>query len=580
MENNRNISIYNPNNNIQNNFKMGSRNNQSPTTIKLHPCENNGYFEVSYIDIEKQLINGVSLCLYFPEISGTGSIGFNKDARFNLINSISAYYVEYIEELGSKNEILINTMSGESLLRALKSIQNSENLYFKNNNDGTELKQGSFSDDLIFKEKFVNIPLHTLLTHDNNFICLPQTKIIFRWKFNDFTNCVYYNELFGKKTLEKILLKTKNSSYNSYLSLVYSNLQGNINGQEETQKRYLIRKTETKTGVNQNKNILQSGEFQNAYGVSFHSKFDIFNSNNKFIVVPGSKTDIESIKKKWILKVLSDLIIVTNRDLSLNEEKRELGFSNEAKFVKVENNTVYHDEYKRKSCKIFIQGIPEDHNVYYHTNILTFARKNNKNDVLNVSKLFSYIKGIFFEDDTISFMYENLETSIGIDIVSIPVNFWDHEFNTETKDLRSILNKTSDVYYNNNLILGADFNSYDQGYSTVRIELDTNNFKENLVNNTKINTKFQYFQSIETDENMYSNISLLDLCYNDRDTVKFITSDGNINFTKITAHILWNNYKENDPKSLYGPIGFLDVYEFTSIVYENNKIRLVISRGF
>lgn len=533
--------------------------------IDLIPVEVvNGTYEFSSTDIKLQMINRCKLRLTLPKLKGEGSAAYKKYAQFFLINEIEVFIVN----ASTGTETIVNSLTGVDLLE--KTLAAPSESYFKNcfgsRDNYCKIKTGQYNDDTIFKEREITIPLTGLLP--DNFIIYDETKIIFRLKMNPITEIITYNQLFKEKTLEFI----QNLAYKN-VTLLFSNTNMLKNGVPITndmtsfflKRKKVIGKIES--------DVIPSATFKNSYGVSFSTMTDIFNSNFRFITVPENDTRHDKLIEKWVLTILKDLIVVTDLDMTNDENKKKMGFNSLSMFEEVNNNIIYFDNEKRKSCKVFIENVPEDYKVYFHRNILTFSRGYDKNNILNISTFFKMIKGLcFLEDDCkVKYFYNEIVHNITLEQISIPVDIWDNESNTETRDLRSVQSKRNDMYYNNPFILGLDFLSEDSGYKNVHLKTSSNLFS--FPNkDLKHEKSYNIYTINEHDENSFANKSIFETNSVVGRKVSCVYSDIRNNFEKFITTVNWNTYYKTNPKSLYGKIPVVTVYELMKISYKDKNI--------
>jgi hypothetical protein len=523
--------------------------------------DNNIYY-THIFDERVQFIEKINLKITLPEIIGKGTIAYKKYFQYHLIKSIEISYKNPNED-----EILLIKAENDELLMNLLSKQNA-NDYF-NHCGGIMDKfcietEGTYNDCVIFPERNIEIPIDLLIPHIKIF---PKTTIIFRIELNPLQNMLIYNTIFEKKSLENYINKNINRNLN--FKLEFDNTIIFDNNDIMYSPIFFLRKK--KTIGQYNSNNLNSQEFKNCFCIKVLTKSDIFTNNNRFIINPPIDTNEDKIIDKWILKILKDLIIITEDDLTDNKIKQEYGYDKEAEFVKVENNTVKFNNDVNKFCKIYIESVPESCNIYYHKNILTYSRRYMFKDVINISEMFKYISGICISEDNLNIKILEVKHNISIDYVSIPVNIWSHVNNTSPGDLRSSYSKTNDYIYNNEFILGLDYLSKDKGYNDIKIIAGRDVF-DNLTHENIFNDNLKPYKISEYDINNYKNISFI----NFSSFRKCIMCDESINFTRFLIKINWKKYTSSDPKELYNLSPYIYLYELMVINYDqsNNNIYL------
>lgn len=553
--------IYNKSTSFNNNDKNESN---YPRTMTYYPSIHDNVYSIKISDKTLQLINNPKITLTLPEIKGNGIVAYKKYYPFHLIKKIDIYYVNK-----NTSKILFNSYDSEELLMTILSnpFNNKYLNYLSGKNDEyCKEKKGTYSDCIIFPKRDIVITMDNIF---KNFSFFPNVDVIFEFTLNNIKDIIYYNLEFETESL-KILMETFTNT-NLNMKFEFTN---NILARSEEEKnnlyqleRQIIRKKKIigQTGTT----MMKSESFKNCIATSFYNKVKHFNQNNKFITVMGNETNEKKIIQKWIKVLLKDLIVITDLDLSDNKNKKKLGFKEKSIFSEVVDNKVYFGDKQNNFCEIYIELIPDNHKIYYHQNILTFSRRYNKNNEINVSRLFKCIKGIVYSDnvENIIFNMNEIEHDIDIDIVSIPVNIWSHVDNTSTKDLRSEKSKKNDFIYNNAFINGLDFLSKDKGYNKISVKTG-----KHTIESFNIYCKYNYnniLKIIELDKHFYPNIAVVDFSNGSN---KKLEANPDINFENLHVSIDWNNYPEYNYKSLYVFEPHLTIYEKMFIKYIDNEI--------
>lgn len=563
--------IYDTDQNFKNNLIVSEPFNYNveinyPKTMVYYPSFNNNIYSIKISDSRLQIINNPYITLTLPEIKGKGIVSYKKYYIYHLIKKFDIYYINK----NTNTKLLFNSYDSEEVLMNILCNQfNKKYLNYTSgkNDEFCKEKEGYYSDCIIFPKRTVVISLENIF---KNITFFPNTELVFEIELNNIKNIIYYNIEFENESLNNLIENFKNTNINLKLEFI-----NNVLAKTEEDKNKLYQHETTiirrKKNIGQNdSNVMKSESFKNCIAMSFYNKCKHFNENNKFICALGNETNEKKIIEKWIKKILKDLIIVTDLDLNDNINKKKLGFEESSVFTEVINNKIYFNDEKNTFCKVFIELIPENYKIYYHRNILTFSRRFNKNNELNVSNLFKTIKGMVYLDNVsdINFNIENIEHNITIDIVSIPVNIWSHIHNTSNKDLRSIESKKNDFIYNNTFINGVDFLSKDKGYNKISVIAGKDNI-ENFNIYCKYGNNINALKITELDKHFYPNIAIIDF-YNGSN--KRLEANPNINFENLLVSIDWNNYQEYDHKSLYIFEPHLIIYEVMVVKYINDEI--------
>lgn len=536
---NTSMSVYNNQN--------GFLNSPYPKILSYSPNSRDGNKYIFTIkDIEISCISKIELKITLPEIKGIGKVYYLNSYPFHLIKSFGVYVKNPEDEVFKEQELL----TGEDLLHYMYSSNktNSYSIIFGSEmDDYCKVKEGKYNDHIIFPSKEITIPINV---SNSKVYIFPHTAIEFRVCFYGLEEIISVNTEFHEKSLQTILREYERTSKNVKLQFTNTHINYN-NSNSDVKISPLFKNIETTTHENLT-DVIVSEKFKTAKNVSFHTKSNIFSEDNmKFIIPFGPKYNEETFINSWVNRILKDLIIVTDKDLNTKDGKEMLGFVDKCNFEKIENNTIWFDKERDMYCKIYINNVPDTHNVYYHRNILTFTRRMNKHNVLNISNLFSFIQGTFFEYGAISF--DKINHSVEIYHVSIPINIWNDQTNTAYGDLRSLNSKVDDFYYKNKFILGMDILSKDTGYESVSLlsgrDLLLHSYDKQRDTIVDYPNRIEFF----TDQTSPDH---------------YILADDNINFNNFIININWKKYNEFDPVNLYKRIPSIIVSHVFNIEYD------------
>lgn len=536
---NTSLAVYNNQN--------GFLNSPYPKILSYSPNSRDGNKYVFTIkDVEISCISRIELKITMPEIKGIGKVFYLREYPFHLIKSFGTYIKNEEDEVYRELELL----TGEELLNYMynASKTNSYSTVFGSEMDNyCKVKQGTYNDHIIFPSKEITIPINI---SNSKLYIFPHTAIEFRVTLYGLNEIISVNTEFHDKSLPTLLNEYERTSKNIKLQFTNTHINYN-NASPETKNSPLFKNVETTTNENLT-DVLVSGKFKTAKNVTFHNKSHVFyEDNTKFIIPFGPIWNESTFIKAWVDRILEDLIVVTDKDLTRKDVKESLGFVDKCLFEKVQNDVVLLDKESGLSCKIYINNIPETHDVYYHRNILTFTRRMNKHNVLNISNLFYFIQGTYFDDETV--IFDKVKHDIDIYHVSIPINIWNDQTNTAYGDLRSFSSKVDDFYYKNKFILGMDILSKDTGFESVSLlsgrDLLLNYYDAKYEQGVKYPNKIEFFTGHISPEH-------------------FIVSDDNINFNNFIINIKWKKYNEYDPVNLYKRIPSITVTHVFNIEYD------------
>lgn len=522
-------------------------------------------YSVEIKDFKLQLIEKIGFKYDLREIKGKGKVSYKPYYGFHMIKNFKIFFKNHLH---SEKEQLLMEMSGEDLLmNAISSPIN--NTYFKYNGGESDefchVHEGKYSDDIIFQKREMHIPINFNQPYLKIF---ANTIIKFQIELYDIDEVISYNPVFNNKSLSQ--LKEEYRKNDLHLELYISNSIMYLNEEDlfipNIERFYeipfhFINKKMT-TGQFHSKSLI-SQNFTNTLCLGFRVRTNHLMTKDKYIINFDLRPESELIET-WIERILQDLIIVSPEDFTKDEIKIKYGFDEMAEFEQVYNNEIIYD--KQTKCQIFIESVPSDYNVYYHTNILTFTRRYQDKHTLNISKLFSYIKGFYsFNENKIDFNIKTIKHKIDIGIVSIPISIWDHKNNTACGDLRSKSSKNNDFIFGNKFISGTDFLSQDRGYSNVVVIAGEETLNYPI---SDISHEYSYLNVTEIHNNSRSGISYFNTC---SQTKKFLYSNNQYNFKNIIFKIEYPIIPDYSPFSLYERIPSCYLFECTKIVYDIEK---------
>lgn len=445
-----------------------------PQIITLSPSFTRGNkYHFQIIDSRFDAYDCHLLNITLPPIKGKGKICYSKYAGLKQIVSL--------EE--KCNNISINTTDGLKFMNSYFS----PNVYkddfaVGNREDLCNFRKGNFPDDTIFPQTDLIVPLfksydklppHSVLRVPKN------AKIEFILELTNIKDILIYDREYYE-----------NSS--SYLDSIAPDIKltiraYNIQSPFQIEDRYIeeIYYSHVKdSDYNENpKDEYNSVPFKNITEIGWFCETKQF-KNKFFIAYPGYNNDESEFIKCFRNRIFPDLIKISEE----HDESFKKNYPENANFVMINNNSEYEFDNLNK-CKILIKNIPENHKIWFHTNILEFNR-GYKKDHYNISKKFKYILGDYIVEENRIIPIEIID-ELTIEDVSIPIDIWEHAFNTAGKDLRSFESRKHDIYINEPHIFGLDFVSKNTGFeknATVKAGPS-----ERILENNKSNFYFPYF---------------------------------------------------------------------------------------
>jgi hypothetical protein len=564
-------------NNIYGNQQMDTYINKNgfmkpkyPKILSYSPNIINGTeYIFSIRDVEVSAVTKIEIKLTLPEIKGVGEVSYIRNYPFLLIKNFDILIKNADDECFK----LYETLDGEDLYSRFNITSNSKtyfNAFGGENDKFCSIQKGTYNDCVIFPSREIVIPICI-----SNYCCYlyPTTEIEFRLKLFGLEEIIMFNTVFNDKSLKHAVTEFDTTSKNVKL-----NFTNTLIDSEHMERTHINLYRNVKTTCYENgAETLVSKNFKNAKHVSFYNRTNIFNESDvKFIIPFGPILKEKVLINNWVKRILKDLIIITDLDLTQNSVKELYGFSDRAEFKVVEDNRIFLDKEKSICCEIYINNIPEGHKIYYHTNILTFTRRFNKFNILNISNLFSFIRGIYFENKSVYYFMDDIEHSIEIYHISIPVNIWNDQNNTATGDLRSLKSKRNDFFYKNRFIYGMDILSKDTGFESVVISVGRDiltHYYQTTYENPHLLGRAEYNQYYNDENNFPNRLEFFTSHINE---THFITADENINFNSIIASIKWKKYNDYDPLALYKKRPTLVVSQVYSIAFDAARRRVII----
>jgi hypothetical protein len=376
-------------NNIYGNQQMDTYINKNgfmkpkyPKILSYSPNIINGTeYIFSIRDVEVSAVTKIEIKLTLPEIKGVGEVSYIRNYPFLLIKNFDILIKNADDECFK----LYETLDGEDLYSRFNITSNSKtyfNAFGGENDKFCSIQKGTYNDCVIFPSREIVIPICI-----SNYCCYlyPTTEIEFRLKLFGLEEIIMFNTVFNDKSLKHAVTEFDTTSKNVKL-----NFTNTLIDSEHMERTHINLYRNVKTTCYENgAETLVSKNFKNAKHVSFYNRTNIFNESDvKFIIPFGPILKEKVLINNWVKRILKDLIIITDLDLTQNSVKELYGFSDRAEFKVVEDNRIFLDKEKSICCEIYINNIPEGHKIYYHTNILTFTRRFNKFNILNISNLF------------------------------------------------------------------------------------------------------------------------------------------------------------------------------------------------
>ncbi|AWU47133.1 Trimeric virion coat protein [Sea otter poxvirus] len=383
-------------------------------------------FQTSIFEIRDHYITAINklvLNIDLPEVKGMGKFGYIPYVGYKLIK-----HVTITSDHGTLWEI-----SGEELFDMCSNNQSALELsgYSRELND---ISTGMTQNDTVKEATSVYVYIQTPFDVENTFssLKLHNSKITVMITFNSIADVVVYDSIFDIDTF------VKNFVYVTELTFV----------------GYMVRNIQTKTSfieitrknigqINQTTSVITDVHASTALRIYVKPCYG--NTDNRFISYPGFLQSERDYINSFVERLLEDLVTVSVSVPTKFPDTAEIVDVTETGIVTIQDADVV----------VKIDNVPEDHNVYYHTNILIFGTRKNA-VIYNLSKKFYVITGTYSES-TNRIIFTNVSHNITIADASIPVSVWSCQRNVYNGDNRSDASKYKDLYVNDPFIKGIDF---------------------------------------------------------------------------------------------------------------------------
>lgn len=507
--------------------KTAKRNFILPTELK----DNLIVFEINDIDIFNiyELFFNITL----PEIKGEGSVAYIKNHESLIIKNIKIILIN--PNNTSYNFIDMNSSEINEKLK--KNFKSKENIY----NFQCEEKFGENLDDIIFEKYDLEIPI---IIQGFSLRIYPETKVRIEIIIEDFINLLTYNKLFKEKSLNTLQKFANNTPRNYSMTFLndYNYKRNNVT--------YYIK---TFSESNNKTSVFTSQTFSNTNEITIYSKMKHFNSQYTFLFNPGSDLSEKVIINKFIDNFKDDLLLI----VPIGEEPS--GHDRRNIYIKMENGKIQFN--KNHKCYILIHNLPKDKDVYFHSNILSYERRHDEVNKINISHLFKRIEGIYINSEKI--LFEKIDHDIKVIHASIPLEFWKDKTNTSTGDRRSIKSKSKDFIYSNPLITGLDFSSRNEFISKIETSIYNINHKFKMVKDSLSN----YLSHIDIcNKETYFSLFLL--------INNIIYSDPSHGLSNFFFQIYWKEYSSSSIYELFIPSVICEILEYRKIIYDNGNVEI------
>lgn len=494
-------------------------------------------YHFNIIDSRLDGIDFPCVGIKIPEIKGKGSIRYTDYPGLKLIKSF---------------EININ---GKSILKLsgfdIFSSYFSPNVYkddtiVGHREDYCNYKKGKHLDYTIFNQLDLFIPIFTQFDKSppHSILRIPKNnRVEFVVEIGQLTDIISYDREFASESLsliEKIIPEVK------LLVRVY-----NIQSSYQIEDKYIEENNfshirDEYYSVNPKEEFF-TNTFKKITEIGWFCKTSQFN-NMYFISHPGYNATEKDYIISFRNRIFPDLIRISESFENFKDE-----YPGGSVFVNIENNTSYKFD-NLNYCKIIIRNVPKNNKIWFHTNVLEFNR-GGRSDNYNISKKFKYILGDYIKEENRIIPLEIID-ELNIEDVSIPVDLWDHTYNTAGKDLRSYKSKKYDVLIYEPYIFGLDFVSKNIGF-----EKDTTvkaGPSERIIENNKYNFYLPYF-GYNHFRNYYflekykypcignANFNIANILLNQPSSLDFNKEK---NILNCSVEVKWKDFDENHPLKL------------------------------
>lgn len=535
----------------------------SPQIINLsQSCVRGNRYYFSLIDSRLDGIDSPCVGVKLPEIKGKGSVRFIDYPGLKLIKSFEI-------NVNSKLVIKLNGIDIYSAYHSPNTFK--DDSIVGHREDYCNYKKGDHLDHTLFNSidlfvpiftQFDRSPPHTILRTPKN------AKIEFVIELNSITDILSYDREFYNESLDMI----RNLTPEIKMSIRAYNIQTPTKIEDKFIELNEFSHIREELFSSEAKDEFFTNTFKSISEIGWFCKTDQF-TKQFFISHPGFNANEKDYINAFRKRLFPDLIRISD-----DIDKFKDDFPEDANFVFVENNG-YHEFDNLNKCKILIRNIPKTHKIWFHTNILEFNRSC-RTDNYNISKKFKYILGDYIKEENRILPLEIID-DLCIEDVSVPVDLWNHKYNTAGKDLRSYSSKIKDVYVNEPYIFGFDFVAKELGF-----EKDTTikaGPSERIVENNRFNFYASYFgynhgrSYYFLENNKFpcignSNFNVHNLLINKPSTLDY-NKDKNI--LSCSIEVKWKNFNDNNPLKLVKKTLYIFIKKIVKVKYLNNNIEIV-----
>ncbi|ANS71177.1 trimeric virion coat protein [Pteropox virus] len=392
--------------------------------ISFKDCTNSQTNTFEIRDQYITAINNLVLSIELPDVKGLGRFGFVPYVGYKLIKHVSI----------SSDHGTIWEKSGEEIFDSCSSNESAMQLsgFTRELND---ISTGLTQNDTIKEATTVYVYLKTAFDVENTFssLKLANSKITVTVTFHSISEVIVYDSTFDVEAFVKSFVYVTELSFIGYM---VRNVQLKPTFIEMTRKQI--------SQINQSTAAIT--DVHATTFVSVYVKPCYSTADNRFISYPGYAQTEKDYVCAFVERLLEDMVIVSDQ-VPCGK------FPPSADIVEVPDNGIVYLQDVEVLVKI--DNVPDDMNVYFHSNLLVFGTRKNS-IVYNLSKKFSVIAG-YYSVATNRIIFTSVSHSINISDASIPVSLWSCQRNVYNGDNRSESSKSKDLFVNDPFIKGIDF---------------------------------------------------------------------------------------------------------------------------
>lgn len=350
-------------------------------------------------------LNFFVLDILLPKIGGKNEVSFCKYFGYKLIKNITFKLDDKIIYKLDSMAILSNVLANPRADDILKLAGETDKF--------REIKKGTKSFDILIPESNILVYIPTCFDAMYRFgsnvaLIKGSDKLTIIVEFNDIMNCLnYVNKL----------------EFENELKIKRVELIASVFNKQKREKDYIEHIDVNSFNIDDSNIIVP---FKNFSKINWFFTYE----NKDPIYYPSTFKDEYDFKFKFEKYIAKNTFLV----LSKNPDSGDVIHNFYKPVIK---NTIYLKEIDKK-IRVYIDDIPESHQLYYNEDVLTF-RNRSLNLKLNLSEKFKKVTGKYSQEQK-KIKFTKIETNLTWEEMSIPKSVWTSPLNDSGVDNRLFKN--------------------------------------------------------------------------------------------------------------------------------------------